>query len=252
MLNTSLDRRPLSARVQVLSLVAALLLVVPVAGYGPQQAAATFSGKVTDPAGMPVPGVVIRLTSRALDLAVETKSDASGSFTIPVVPGSYDVEARRAGFKAERIDVTVVEGEHAQRDVALALGTLQETINVTKAPPATIESAPSATAPRRPESAPCSPTAAGGQIAPPRKVKHVQPIFPAAEPAAGDPVVVPLTARIATDGSVQDVVVTGPAPSDFASSAADAVRQWQFTPTLLNCTPTDVTMNVSITFRPAR
>jgi beta-lactamase regulating signal transducer with metallopeptidase domain len=252
MLNTSLDRRPLSGRVQVLSLAAALLLVVPVAGYGPQRAAATFSGKVTDPAGMPVPGVVIRLTSRALDLAVETKSDANGAFTIPVVPGSYDVEARRPGFKIDRIDVTVAEGEHAQRDVALDLGTLQETINVTKAPAATAHGAPSAAAPRRLESAPCSPTAAGGQIAPPMKVKHVQPIFPAAEPAAGDPVVVPLTARIATDGSVQDVVVTGEAPSDFASSAADAVRQWQFTPTLLDCTPTDVTMNVSITFRPAR
>jgi protein TonB len=35
---------------------------------------------------------------------------------------------------------------------------------------------------------------------------------------------------------------------DFAIAAVDAVRQWRFTPTLLNGRPVEVVMTVSVTF----
>jgi len=35
---------------------------------------------------------------------------------------------------------------------------------------------------------------------------------------------------------------------DFAIAAADAVRQWKFTPTLLNGTPVEVVMTVKVQF----
>jgi outer membrane biosynthesis protein TonB len=35
---------------------------------------------------------------------------------------------------------------------------------------------------------------------------------------------------------------------DFAIAAADAVRQWRFSPTLLNGAPVEVLMTVSVTF----
>ena len=35
----------------------------------------------------------------------------------------------------------------------------------------------------------------------------------------------------------------------MASAAVAAVREWQFTETLLNCQPVDVVMNISVTFK---
>ena len=61
--------------------------------------------------------------------------------------------------------------------------------------------------------------------------------------------VVELDVLIATDGKVASVRVAGaqvhPA---FAASAAAAVKQWEFTPTLLNGQPVEVEMTASISF----
>ena len=44
-------------------------------------------------------------------------------------------------------------------------------------------------------------------------------------------------------------VLTAQVHPDFAIAAVDAVRQWKFTPTLLNGAPVEVVMKVSIQFR---
>lgn len=59
----------------------------------------------------------------------------------------------------------------------------------------------------------------------------------------------PLDAIIGRDGAVVSVrVVTAQVHPDFAQAAIDAVRQWQFTPTLLNGTPVEVVMAVTVDF----
>ena len=45
-----------------------------------------------------------------------------------------------------------------------------------------------------------------------------------------------------------NVTVTDTPHGDLGKAAADAVRQWQFTPTLLNCVGTEVLMKVRVTF----
>ena len=66
----------------------------------------------------------------------------------------------------------------------------------------------------------------------------------------GGEAVVPIEAIIGADGSVTSVrVLTAQIHPDFAIAAVDAVRQWKFTPTLLNGAPVEVVMNVSIQFR---
>jgi protein TonB len=61
--------------------------------------------------------------------------------------------------------------------------------------------------------------------------------------------VVPLEAVIGHDGSVSVVrVLSAQVHPDLALAAADAVRQWQFRPTLLNGRPVEVIMSVSVTF----
>jgi protein TonB len=89
----------------------------------------------------------------------------------------------------------------------------------------------------------------GGNIRAPRKVKDVRPIYPAAMREAGLTGLVPVEAVIGRDGTVSSVrVLSAQVHPDFAIAAADAVRQWLFTPTLLNGEPVDVVMTVSVQF----
>ena len=58
--------------------------------------------------------------------------------------------------------------------------------------------------------------------------------------------VVPVEALIGSDGAVSSVrVLSAQVHPDFAIAAVDAVRQWRFTPTLLNGVPVEVVMTVS-------
>ena len=43
--------------------------------------------------------------------------------------------------------------------------------------------------------------------------------------------------------------VVGSAHPVFANAAMDAVREWQFDETLLNCVPVEVRMHVTVSFR---
>ena len=58
-----------------------------------------------------------------------------------------------------------------------------------------------------------------------------------------------LQALIGIDGTVTSVrVLSAQVHPDFAIAAVDAVRQWIFTPTLLNGKPVEVVMTVSVQF----
>jgi TonB family protein len=67
--------------------------------------------------------------------------------------------------------------------------------------------------------------------------------------AAGRDGVVSLDAIIGEDGAVTSVrVLSGDVHPDFAIAAVDAVRQWRFSPTLLNGRPIEVVMTVTVGF----
>jgi protein TonB len=82
----------------------------------------------------------------------------------------------------------------------------------------------------------------------PRKVKNVDPIYPAGAMASGTPASVILEAIIAKDGRVRDErVVRSPGP-EFDKAAIAAVRQWKYAPTRLNGEPVELLMTVTVTF----
>jgi len=88
----------------------------------------------------------------------------------------------------------------------------------------------------------------GGDIKPPRKVVDVAPVYPLLARAARVEGIVILEAVIAEDGSVRDVrVLRSQALLDEA--AVEAVRQWRFTPTLLNGQPVPVVMTITVAFK---
>ena len=87
----------------------------------------------------------------------------------------------------------------------------------------------------------------GGGIRQPTKTKHVAPVYPREAQEAGVTGVVILEARIEADGRVINARVLRSIPQ-LDQAALDAVRQWEFTPTLLNGVPTPVLMTVTIQF----
>jgi periplasmic protein TonB len=91
------------------------------------------------------------------------------------------------------------------------------------------------------------PVRVGGQIEPPKRLVHVDPIYPAIAIAARKEGSVILEALISEEGIVREVHVLRPAPL-FEQAAITAVRQWRFSPTLLNGEPVPIVMTVTIGF----
>jgi TonB family protein len=89
----------------------------------------------------------------------------------------------------------------------------------------------------------------GGQIKAPTKIKDVKPVYPAIAKSARVAGVVMIEATIGPDGKVIDAKVVRSVPL-LDQAALDAVRQWEYTPTLLNGVPVPVLVTVTINFRP--
>ena len=92
-----------------------------------------------------------------------------------------------------------------------------------------------------------APLRVGGNIKPPVKVRDVKPIYPAEAQAAGVQGVVILEVTIDTAGNIfEGRVLRGQPLLDQA--ALDAVKQWQFQPTMLNNELVPVIMTVTVNF----
>jgi len=94
---------------------------------------------------------------------------------------------------------------------------------------------------------PAEPVRVGGNIKPPTKVRDVRPSYPPIAQSARVQGIVIIEATIGPDGAVRDARVLRSIPL-LDQAALDAVRQWQFTPTLLNGVPVPVIMTVTVQF----
>ena len=88
----------------------------------------------------------------------------------------------------------------------------------------------------------------GGKIRPPTKVKDVKPVYPDAARSGRVQGMVIVEATIGANGKVIDAKVLRSVPM-LDQAALDAVKQWEFTPTLLNGKPVPVVMTVTINFK---
>ena len=91
----------------------------------------------------------------------------------------------------------------------------------------------------------------GGAMPPPKKLKDVPPSYPALAQQARVQGVVIMDARIDEQGMVSDVRTLRSIPL-LDQAAVDAVKQWQYAPTLLNgvAVPVRMTVTVNFTLRP--
>jgi beta-lactamase regulating signal transducer with metallopeptidase domain len=254
MLNARLSRHPVSRSARLATLAALLAAAIPIALFA-QNSFATISGTIVDQSGAVLPGVEVSAIDRDRPTRRQVVTDAAGRFEIIGVPqGSHTVQARLPGFETYTQQLTM-SGEDIHRNITLSIGTLSETISVNTTP----STGPfPARGPYKPRPTNCGPAGpresapppragavrVGGQIRQPAKLYHVPPVYPDGAPAG----VVRMGVVIGPDGYVRDTQITNEAPPALAQSALDAVRQWVFEPTLLNCVAVPVKMNVTVDF----
>jgi TonB family protein len=256
MLNSHIDRKPVT-RLTVLAVIGALVsITLPIAGLSvfAQTRFATVSGTATDETGAVLVNATLALSNVRTQARYEVRTDQSGAFEFVGLPaGDYAFEARGLGFEPLSEDVSLGVGESLQKNVALKIGTVQETITVTadrERADASTQGSRVASA-RAPRPRPCPNPAVGGCIGPPLKVKDVRPIYPPALRESAMRGVVSIEGQIGTDGRMKDMrVISSPHPA-FERAALDAVGEWEFTPTTLNGRVVDTRINVSVSFAPA-
>ena len=105
-----------------------------------------------------------------------------------------------------------------------------------------------APAPPAPPPPPTAPVRVGGKISEPRKTKNVAPTYPEMAKRARVQGTVILEATISPQGRVSDVKVLRGIPM-LDEAAISAVKQWAYTPTMLNGTPVPVIMSVTVNFK---
>jgi TonB family protein len=264
MLNERLDRRPLTGAVRVATAAAFLVATLSIAGAAAQARFSTLSGTVVDQTNGFLPGTTLVLTNAASQARHEVKTDRTGHFEFVGLPaGEYTLQATQMGF-ANFTEPIAMTGRDLSRTIQLQVGSLQETITLVSGPAEPPKADPERAqklqalrekAQERQQRATerCTGGAAvaggmGGNILQPWKIKDVKPIYPESASSMRTGGAVTMDALIGTDGSVRDVQVVASPHPDLDRAAAEAVRQWEFTPTILNCTPIEVRMKVTANF----
>ena len=255
MLDTTLNRRPLSIAAWIVVAIALVALAAPAAAVGlfGQGGPGSLTGTLRDPDGRAIPEIDVSLSQGGNATAHKARTDAAGAFTFTNVPaGDYEFVSTVRGF-VPRYPVTVRAGQPTSSDVTLRIGSMREEITVSSRkgmrlppPPPTPRQPP----PRAydPATDPCRKPGVSACVQPPKKILDVRPVVPAGR--EGETATVIVEAEIGTTGNVESARVTKSLDSTpFANAALDAVKQWKFTPTRLNGNPVKITMTVTINFR---
>ena len=97
----------------------------------------TISGLVTDPSGAVVTGATVRLQELDRNQTTEAVTNDSGLYSFPnLTAGRYQVTVEQPGFRKSVSDVIVIStSDNARVDLALQVGEVTETVEVTSAAP---------------------------------------------------------------------------------------------------------------------
>lgn len=248
MLNDRLNHNSISRFARVAIVMALFTITV---GIAAAQVFATFSGSVVDPLGGVLPDARLILSNTERQATYEVRTNRYGEFEfLGLPPGDYVFEVELPGFARFR-QTLLVAGQDIQRGITLQIGTLEETITVRDQ--AKVGTPPVQTvSPRANPLCPPSPLGGnvpiGGNIRPSAKIKDVAPGYPQHLRGTGTEGVVVMEGRIGLDGFITDVKVRDPADPAFANAAVNAVSQWQYDSTLLNCVPVEPGITVTVRF----
>jgi TonB family protein len=214
--------------------------VQPAAVQAPAQVQiGKISGTVSDQTGAVVPGVTVTLAGAAGNSRTVITNDVGQFEFSQLEPGQYSLQANLPGFsKIDRL-VLVSAGATSVQNVVLPLGRIETVVNVSTS--------------RRQNTSPGPrPKRIGGNISAPVLVSAPKPVYPAPARASAIQDVVQLQGVIGVDGSIVSLQVdksrAGSANEELVQAAMDAVRQWRYTPALLNGVPVEFATTITVNF----
>jgi hypothetical protein len=112
-----------------------LFALTPSALFSQAASTGTVAGTITDPTGAAVAGATVTLTDISTNAVRSAETNEAGRYIFAnVVPGTYNVMINKTGFRVSRLSKQVVAvGTVLTLDVAMALGSVVETVEVTAA-----------------------------------------------------------------------------------------------------------------------
>src|SRR5215471_9593369 len=121
-----------NARLLIVSMVFPILAAA-------QSGTSTISGAVKDATGATIPSAKVKVVNGDMGVVQDTLTNEEGIFRVgSLVPGDYRVEVEADGFqKLVRGPLALEMGQVVSLDLALQLGKVSETVNVSEAAPLT-------------------------------------------------------------------------------------------------------------------
>jgi TonB family protein len=220
----------------------------------------SLSGVVSDPTGAVVAGATVRVQLSPSPGGVTTvgggRGGAPASYSTVTAPtgqwslsslpaGTYTLEVQVPGFRSFNKTFTVSPGLNTRADAHLMLGRSTESVTVTaERPTASLGPAPLPAA-----QASSQPIRVSAGVQPPKLIRHVTPVFPQSARDQGIQGSVTFEAVIGKAGFIDNTqLATSYAPPDLVQAALDAIKQWQYSPALLNGEPVDVLTEITVNF----
>ncbi len=121
-----------SARQRLTRWMTGCVMVMCVGAISAQEFRATVTGRVTDPDGLAIPGVVITATNTQTNETAATASSEQGAYSLPFLkPGIYTITAELEGFRKhtqEKVELQV--GQTITLPIQLQVGALTEIVTV--------------------------------------------------------------------------------------------------------------------------
>jgi hypothetical protein len=128
------SKSPLKIANACFMLALGLLIPIPIQA---QVATGTISGTVKDAKENVLPGARVVIQNEGTGISRTLDADSSGRYVAPSLPpGDYQVTATREGFETEiRKGIVLTVGSESVVDLALAVGSVTQTVEVTGAAP---------------------------------------------------------------------------------------------------------------------
>jgi hypothetical protein len=116
------------------AILALALVAIACTGHNvfAQTGRASITGVISDSSGAVVDGVSVTATNTATGVAVATKTNSAGSFSLlQLIPGTYSIHVEKEGFSSQVQDnFLLVAEQNAGANFALRPGQVSERINV--------------------------------------------------------------------------------------------------------------------------
>jgi TonB family protein len=244
LLDPKLNHQPLAASRALLITTLAVLLLLPVAAMrvAAKNASGNISGTIHDPSGAVIPGASVTLVSGDQKVKIEGTSGADGTFKFAAIPpGGYRLEIACPGFAfTKSAELDLQSGGDLHQNITLDIGGVLEEVVVHGHKPTESPATPRPT-PRR--------IRVGGNVQAAHLISQVKPEYPEALQKQGIEGTVILRAVIGTSGQILSLSPFSDPDPALTKAAMDAVRQWKYTPTLLNGEPVEVVTTITVGFR---